>query len=271
MHNPISVIILAAGQGKRMNSNLPKVMQKLAGITLIEHSLENLSFLKEKKHLVYGHQGELLKDYLQPLYPELLWVEQKEQKGTAHAVLQALPFIQDDEWVLITLGDMPLIQESTYLKLIETGKESDLTLLTACINQAQGYGRIIRNQHGIIEAIVEEKDANEKQKKIQEINSGVMLVRGTHLKRFLPQIKNHNAQGEYYLTDLIQLMAQAGLNLASLCLQGGDEIHGINNRQQLAQAEQILRQRRSKALLEQGVTLIDPERIDIQGFFKRWA
>ncbi|MDO4435024.1 MAG: bifunctional UDP-N-acetylglucosamine diphosphorylase/glucosamine-1-phosphate N-acetyltransferase GlmU [Cardiobacteriaceae bacterium] len=257
------ILILAAGQGKRMHSNRPKMLQPLAGQPLITHLLDTLAPLGYPMAMVYGHQGEALQSALQPHYPQLLWIHQAEQRGTGHAVQQAIDMIQGYERVLVLLGDTPLIQAQTFEKLLS--QEQDLTLLSALVPDSTGYGRVVRNREGAVLEVVEEKDANASQKAILEINTGVMLFKSALLLKGLPELQPNNAQGEYYLTDLIAYASQNGYQLEAIPVEDYHEAQGINDRLQLANAERYLRTQRTESLMRQGVSLIDPERVDIQG------
>lgn len=258
-------LILAAGQGKRMHSQRPKVLQPLAGKPLICHLLDRLAHWPGRLALVYGHGGDLLKAELAPRYPELQWIEQAEALGTGHAVAQALPFIQPEETVLVLYGDTTQIARRTLEALLARAEQNDLTLLSAWLANPHGYGRILRNASGQIQAIVEERDATPEQRLIQEIHTGVLAARGAVLHKLLPRLNNHNPAGEFYLTDLVALAGAEGLRVEALPLEDSDEMQGVNDRRQLAALEAFLRRQAAEALLDQGVTLVDPARIDVQG------
>lgn len=260
----ILTLILAAGQGKRMHSNTAKVLQPLGGRPMISHLLDTVLTIPEAvSAVIYGHQGEQLQRCIQPLYPRLLWVHQARQLGTGDAVKAAWNEILQADWVLIITGDTPLIEQSTLLQLLAGAKKNGFALLTAHNAEPFGYGRIIRDDNGGICAIVEEKDATPQQQQITEVNTGIMALKSQLLRQYLPLIQNNNAQGEYYLTDLIQLCHNDGHSIDAVQAQTFGETLGINTRAQLAQAENIYRQRQSQKLLDAGVTLIDPTRIDI--------
>ncbi|MCU7799209.1 MAG: bifunctional UDP-N-acetylglucosamine diphosphorylase/glucosamine-1-phosphate N-acetyltransferase GlmU [gamma proteobacterium symbiont of Lucinoma myriamae] len=260
----LQVVILAAGKGTRMYSNLPKVLHKLAGKSLVEHVIESAEELKaESISLIYGHGGEQVKNLL--IDRQLIWCEQKEQLGTGHAVQQAIDTVDDSANVLILYGDVPLLSSETLNKLLAAKQSSSIALLTANLDDPQGYGRIVRNSESKIEKIVEQKDASEAIKQITEINTGVMVVDGDKLKQWLIRIGNNNAQGEYYLTDLIELAIVEGEVVQSCIVDDNKEIEGINNKIQLAELEREYQKRQAYRLMKEGVTLRDPSRFDLRG------
>ncbi|WP_198262943.1 bifunctional UDP-N-acetylglucosamine diphosphorylase/glucosamine-1-phosphate N-acetyltransferase GlmU [sulfur-oxidizing endosymbiont of Gigantopelta aegis] len=260
---PLQVIILAAGKGTRMYSNTPKVLHELAGKALVQHVIDSAKALDASSiSLVYGHGGEQVKQTLSN--ESLLWCEQTEQLGTGHAVQQAVGAINDEANVLILYGDVPLLSKETLEKLLIAKAEQNLALLTANLDNPSGYGRIVRTDNKI-EKIVEEKDASEEIKTITEVNSGVMVVNGEKLKTWLSQIGNNNAQGEYYLTDLIELAVKEGETVNSYIVRDHKEIEGINNKLQLADLEREYQKRQAICLMTQGVTLKDPARFDLRG------
>ena len=261
----ISALILAAGKGTRMKSNLPKVLQALGGRPLITHLLDTLKNMEiEKISVIYGYLGEMLKNQISSKYNNLTWIEQIEQLGTGHAVKIALPYLKEDEYSLILLGDTPLIKAETLENLIKTAEKSGVALLTAKLDNPFGYGRIIRNNDNVI-AIIEEKDLQEEQKKITEINTGVMIIKNEYLFKYLPEINNNNKSGEYYITDLIGLFNKNNIAVAAFIAEDKEEVLGINNKLQLAIAEKKFRKNKALDLLTQGATLIDPERVDVYG------
>lgn len=264
--NPLLVLILAAGKGTRMQSRYPKVLQPLGGRPMIFHLLDTVLGLPDARAaIVHGFGGEDLQDMVNRHYGGLQWVEQKEQLGTGHAVRQALDLIAQSRITLILYGDAPLIQLETLEALCREAKRSGFALLTSISEQPQGYGRILRDEQDRLVGIVEEKDADVQQRLITEINTGVMALESERLRKYLPRLDNHNAQQEFYLTDLVAMMAADGLAMETVLTEDFSETLGINNRSQLAEAESVIRFRRAQTLLDQGVTLIDPLRLDVQG------
>lgn len=261
----IQVVMLAAGQGKRMFSHTPKVLHHLAGKPILEHVIETALTISphQKPILIFGHQGEKLQNKLN--HHSIKWVEQKEQLGTGHALLQALPFVSDESRVLILCGDVPLISSATLQKLIDVTPENALGMLTAHVQNPHGYGRIKRDKNNQVYKIVEEKDANDEERAIKEINPGVYLLSAKYLKKWLPEIKNHNAQKEYYLTDILPLAVQENISIHTAEPAITDEILGVNDRLQLAHLERSYQRQMAEKLMRQGVTLIDPERFDVRG------
>lgn len=260
------VVILAAGKGKRMHSPLPKVLHELAGKPLIEHVITTSAPITAEKAplIVYGHQGQLLKDRLSHL--NVRWVEQKEQLGTGHALLQALPEIADDDDVLVLYGDVPLISEMTLHKLIAATKQKNaLGIISTHLADPSGYGRIKRDEMQNIVAIVEDKDANDHEKKITEINPGIYFVQAKHLKNWLPKINNANDQNEYYLTDIITLAKAENITIQAISPTHVEEILGVNDRVQLAKLERFYQRQKAEKLMQSGVTIYDPARLDIRG------
>ncbi len=258
-----SVIILAAGAGTRMQSLLPKVLHKLAGTSMVEHVYRRSRELQaENIFVVYGHGGAMLREQCQSF--EVTWVEQKEQLGTAHAVRQASPQIADDQTVLVLYGDVPLITTATLGELIEKVEGDDVALLTVDLQQPDGYGRIVR-ENGEVVAIVEHKDASDEQRAISEVNTGILAVRAGYLNRCLEKIGNDNAQGEYYLTDLIALAVADGNRIHTCQPRHSHEVEGVNDRKQLARLERIHQRQQAERIMAEGVTLADPARIDIRG------
>lgn len=261
------VVILAAGQGSRMKSVLPKVMHPLAGKPMLQHVIDTASQLSEASlHVVIGHGAERVQQLLadQPVSQAL----QAQQLGTGHAVAQALPACQADSLVLILYGDVPLIQASTLIELLHQAQQGHLGLLTVELRDPTGYGRIVRNPVRDVVAIVEHKDATEEQRAIAEVNTGIMAVPAALLRRWLPQLSAENAQGEYYLTDIIAMAAGEGVRISAIQPQTEQEVQGVNNRQQLAELERWYQQQQAEALMAAGVTLMDPARIDIRGHLR---
>jgi bifunctional UDP-N-acetylglucosamine pyrophosphorylase/glucosamine-1-phosphate N-acetyltransferase len=261
---PVSVVVLAAGQGKRMHSALPKVLQPLAGRPLLDHVLRAARSLQPAAiHVVYGHGGEQVRAAFAD-QPDLTWALQAEQLGTGHAVQQAMPAIPDDHRVLVLCGDVPLIRPQTLERLV-AGGDGQLTLLTARVDDATGYGRVLRNASGRVTRIVEHKDATADERRVTEINTGLMACDARALRRYLGALKNDNAQGEYYLTDVIGMAAADGVVVDGVVADSASEVLGINDRAQLAAAERALQRRQAAELMARGVTLADPERIDVRG------
>ncbi|RXS43509.1 UDP-N-acetylglucosamine diphosphorylase/glucosamine-1-phosphate N-acetyltransferase [Idiomarina sp. 29L] len=260
----LRVVILAAGKGTRMRSDLPKVLHKVANKPMVEHVIDTARSLKpEAINLIYGHGGEQLQQSIQG--DDLTWVEQREQLGTGHAVQQVIPFLNDDEKVVILYGDVPLLTESTLIKLLTATQTTELGLLTMTLDDPNGYGRIVRNTGKQVTGIVEQKDANAEQLAIQEVNTGIMIADGAKLKAWLENLSNDNAQKEYYLTDIVAMAAEQGVTIATAQPDATYEVEGANNRQQLAQLERAFQRRKADELMTQGVTLIDPARFDCRG------
>lgn len=260
----LSTIILAAGQGTRMYSELPKVLHPLAGRPLLEHVYVSASLLRQREiHVVYGYGGETVRSALSHL--EINWVEQAQQLGTGHAVMQAISAVPDMDKVLILYGDVPLITHETLQRLVDAAHDSGFSLLTSYIDDPTGYGRIVRNEIGEITHIAEEKDANEKERSICEINTGMMVVDAAQLKVWLDQLSNDNAQNEYYLTDVIASAVEQGVIVNSIHPESVMEIRGINDRAQLAEIERYYQLVQANHLMKQGVSLMDPARFDLRG------
>lgn len=259
----LDIVILAAGQGTRMRSALPKVLHPVAGKSMLGHVIDTARQLSPRKiHVVIGHGAELVRERLAA--DDVDFVLQAEQLGTGHAVAQALPHIEADK-VLILYGDVPLTQVETLSRLLAQASDSQLGLLTVNLADPTGYGRIIRDQAGIVQAIVEHKDASEAQRAIREGNTGILAVPGKRLGDWLGRLSNSNAQGEYYLTDVIAMAVADGLVVATETAQEEMEVLGANDRIQLAQLERYYQQRAARRLMTQGVTLLDPARFDLRG------
>lgn len=255
----MDVVILAAGQGTRMKSSLPKVLHKLAGKPMLEHVINTARQLNPTKIVVVcGNGSDKVKEYFsdQPI----TWVEQSEQLGTGHAVQQALPYLSDESDVIVLYGDVPLIQISTLEKM----NGADLTLLTSHFEDSHGFGRIIRDTENNVLSIVEQKDASEEQKNIKEINSGIMATKVVLLKEWLPKLQNKNAQKEFYLTDIVAMAVSEAKTVASVLAPSG-EVKGVNDRRELSQLERLLQLWTAEKLLRQGVSIIDPSRFDCRG------
>jgi bifunctional UDP-N-acetylglucosamine pyrophosphorylase/glucosamine-1-phosphate N-acetyltransferase len=261
---PVSVVVLAAGQGKRMHSALPKVLQPLAGRPLLDHVLRAARTLRPAAlHVVYGHGGEQVRAAFAD-QGDLTWALQAEQLGTGHAVLQAMPAIPDDHRVLVLCGDVPLIRPQLLERLVADG-DGKLALLTARLDDASGYGRVLRDTSGRVTRIVEHKDATADERRVSEINTGLMACNARALRRYLGALKNDNAQGEYYLTDVIGMAVADGVAVDGIVADSATEVLGINDRAQLATAERALQRRQAAELMARGVTLADPERVDVRG------
>ena len=258
-----TVIILAAGKGTRMRSNLPKVLQPLAGRPLLGHVIDTAKKL-QADHIItiYGHGGTLVQNAF--AHEQIQWVEQAEQLGTGHAVQVTLPVLPREGVSLILSGDVPCITEQTLQKLLDVSRETQIGLVTLKLADAAGYGRIVR-ENGKIQAIVEHKDASETQRQIQEINTGIYCVSNAKLHEWLPKLSNNNAQGEYYLTDIVAMAIADGLEVASVEPELAFEVEGVNDRVQLAALEREFQNFQAKQLMQQGVHLIDPTRFDLRG------
>ncbi len=260
----LSVIILAAGQGTRMRSSMPKVLHPIAGKPMLQHVIETCHSLSaDTIHVVYGHGGEQVKAAMSDF--DLNWVEQKEQLGTGHAVDQVSPQLNDEDDVLILYGDVPLIHHDTLFELISIKQQAGIALLTNFMPDPTGYGRIVRDDQNKVIGIVEQKDANEEQLSIQEVNTGIMAANARDLKHWLSRLSDDNAQKEFYLTDIIGFASGDGREILTAAPNDPSEVDGVNNRIQLAQLERIYQMNRARELLEGGVTLIDPHRLDIRG------
>ncbi|MCG9790606.1 bifunctional UDP-N-acetylglucosamine diphosphorylase/glucosamine-1-phosphate N-acetyltransferase GlmU [Vibrio mediterranei] len=258
-----SAVVLAAGKGTRMYSNKPKVLHTLAGKPMVKHVIDTCESLGSKNiHLVYGHGGEMMQSALQQ--EKVNWVLQADQLGTGHAVDQASSYLAEDEKVLVLYGDVPLISEETIENLLDAQPTGGIALLTVVLDNPIGYGRIVR-KNGPVVAIVEQKDATEEQKLIKEINTGVMVATGGDLKRWLSGLSNDNAQGEYYLTDVIAAAHNEGRAVEAVHPINPIEVEGVNDRAQLARLERAFQSMQAQKLLEQGVMLRDPARFDLRG------
>lgn len=261
----LSIVILAAGQGKRMKSDLPKVLQPLAGKPLLRHVIDTACTLQPVSlHVVYGHGGDVVRGALADA-PVSSWCLQAEQLGTGHAVQQALPALNDGELALILYGDVPLVSADTLRSLVALAGPKTMGLLTVMLEDPTGYGRIVRDARGKVRRIVEQKDATARERKIREGNTGVMAVPVKWLRRWLGKLKNSNAQGEYYLTDIIAMAVRDKVAIAPLVSPTMAEVLGINDKLQLAEVEAHYRAGRARELMLAGVTMVDPARIDVRG------
>lgn len=267
----LEVIILAAGLGKRMHSQLPKVLHQVAQQPMLFHVIRTAASLNPSKiHVVLGHQSQMVANAIEQSLEESLRAKlslciQNQQLGTAHAVQQALPNVDADSQVIVLYGDTPLIPKTDLENLLASLSVNSMSLLTATVDNPFGYGRIIRNAQGRIECIVEEKDATPEQKAIHEINTGMIATTGALLQEFIPQIKNNNAQQEYYLTDLVGLLVQAGRAVGLIPATAPELLSGVNNKMQLAQVERIYQLQQANRLMMDGLTMADPARFDLRG------
>jgi bifunctional UDP-N-acetylglucosamine pyrophosphorylase/glucosamine-1-phosphate N-acetyltransferase len=261
----LTTVILAAGKGTRMKSSLPKVLHPIAGKSLVEHVINTAKKVSNCAiNLVVGHGADEVKQRISTV-DNINIIVQGQQLGTGHAVQQALPYLDDNSIVLILYGDVPLIEESTIKRLINVVDQKSVGLLTVNLLDSNGYGRVIRNAADQVIAIVEQKDASEKELTIKEVNTGVMAVNAAHLKEWLPQLSNNNTQSEYYLTDIIALAKSQGIAINTEQPDHEWEVLGVNDRRQQAELERIFQLNFAEKLLINGVTLIDPSRFDCRG------
>lgn len=259
----LSVVILAAGKGTRMQSNMPKVLHKIAGKSMLQHVIDAAQQLEpEQVIVVAGHEIEQVKASVEQ--QSILIAEQSEQLGTGHAVDQALPLVTAGNQVLVLYGDVPLIHKETLRQLIDAQPNQGIGLLTVKLKDPSGYGRIIRNNEGRVIAIVEQKDASMEQLAINEVNTGILAVGSENITNWLANIDNNNAQGEYYLTDTIAMAAAEG-GVRACHPASAIEVEGVNSRLQLAQLERAYQKQQAERLMSEGVTLIDPARFDVRG------
>ena len=261
--NPLSVVILAAGKGKRMYSRLPKVLHKIGGSPMLARVIATARTLSPSRLVVvYGHGGERVRETVRDA--DLAWALQAEQLGTGHALKMALPELPDSGHTLVLYGDVPLTLSGTLSELVALAGD-EVALLTDELANPSGYGRIVRGADGAIEAIVEDKDCSEAQRSIREINTGMLVLPTARLAGWLDELKNGNAQGEYYLTDVIALARRDGVRVHGMKVADSWQAAGVNNKVQLAELERVLQRTQAEALLTNGVTLADPARIDIRG------
>ena len=259
----MNIVILAAGMGKRMNSRLPKVLQPLAGKPMLRHVVEKARQLNPSKLIVViGHGADAVRDAFVDA-SDITFVMQEKQLGTGHALMQALPLCDLTSPTLVLLGDVPLIEVSSLRRLIDLTADG-LGLLTVCLEDPTGYGRIVR-ENGQVQGIVEQKDATEKELLINEVNTGIMLLPTQYLDAWLGSLKNENAQGEYYLTDVIGMAVQQGIKVVATQAGSATEVEGVNNKVQLARLERAYQRQKALGLMRSGVTLLDPDRIDVRG------
>jgi bifunctional UDP-N-acetylglucosamine pyrophosphorylase/glucosamine-1-phosphate N-acetyltransferase len=260
----VNFVILAAGKGTRMRSSLPKVLHKLSGRSMLGHVVAAVESLgKAKKIIVTGHGAEQVEQQFKS--PTTIFTQQKEQLGTGHAVHMAVPELCSDALVIVLYGDVPLIRPVTIQKILAVVTESTMGLLTINLDQPTGYGRIVRNTKGEITGIIEQKDASAEQLKITEVNTGVLALQSSQLRDWLPKITNNNAQGEYYLTDLVSIAREAGVEIVSVNPESATEVEGVNNRVQLSQLERAHQRQLAEVLMESGTSLADPARFDQRG------
>lgn len=260
----LEVVILAAGQGTRMRSSLPKVLHPIAGKPMAGHVVDTARCLNAAAiYLVVGHGADKVSKTL--VADDVVFVEQSEQLGTGHAVIQALPKLSQASQVLILYGDVPLIKAATLEKLLAYATETSLGLLTVNLANPSGYGRIIRDTQQKVAAIVEQKDASAEQLAVKEINTGILAVTSQQLNRWLPKLSNTNSQGEYYLTDIISMAYQEGTLIETVQPSSTAEVEGVNNRLQLAELERVYQLEQAAALMTAGVSLADPARLDVRG------
>jgi len=260
----MEVIVLAAGQGKRMRSVLPKVLQPLAAKPMLAHVLDTARILEARRIVVvYGHGGEVVREALDA--PDLAWARQDPPQGTGHAVQQAMPLVEDGDIALILYGDVPLIGVPTLQRLVAAAGEASLALLTVSMDNPTGYGRILRDAAGKVTRIVEEKDASPDERRVMEVNTGILAAPVARLRQWLGNLKNDNAQGEYYLTDIIAMAVADGLEVITTQPDAVEETLGVNNKTQLAELERIHQRNIARGLTDAGVTVIDPARLDVRG------
>ncbi len=262
----VKTIILSAGQGTRMRSSMPKVLHEIAAKPLLEHVYDTSRSINDNEiYIIYGHGGDQVQQRLNQL--NATWIEQKEQRGTGHAVQQAIDYIDDNDTVLILYGDVPLLKEKTIKKLLSLVDENSLALLTVVLDDPEGYGRIVRDSSGKVRKIVEQKDADEATQAIKEGNTGILVVNGAKLKQWLARLDSNNAQNEFYLTDIIEMAVEDGLEIKTTQPESQDEVLGVNNRIQLAYLERVFQKQQAQQMMEHGVTLTDPNRLDVRGKF----
>jgi bifunctional UDP-N-acetylglucosamine pyrophosphorylase/glucosamine-1-phosphate N-acetyltransferase len=261
---PLAVVILAAGEGKRMKSALPKVLQPLAGRALLRHVIDTARTLAPAAiHVIYGHGGEQVRAALSD--ERVFWTLQAKRLGTGHALLQAMPAIADDQMVLVLYGDVPLIGRATLAGLLTSGGRDKVRLLTMLTDEPDGYGRVVRSRGGAVRGIVEQKDATRRQLAIRECNTGVLSAPARLLRRWLAQLKSDNSQGEYYLTDVIAMAVKDRVPVEPVIAPRALEVLGVNDKAQLAELEAAWRLKTARELMLAGVTVADPARLDVRG------
>ena len=258
-----TAIILAAGQGTRMKSQTAKVLHKVGSKCLLQHVVDAASDHVETINVIVGHNSQSVKGAIKE--SKVNWVLQDKQLGTGHAVQQAAPLLNDDSTCLILYGDVPLIQSNTIEELLVKARTSGFSLLSVVLDDPSGYGRIIRDTNGLIQSIVEQKDASERQQNVKEINTGIMAIKGSLLKKYLNELKPNNAQGELYLTDIVESAVKDNVNIASFVCENASEVMGINDKKQLSQAERFYQVRQAEDFMSSGLTIMDPSRFDCRG------
>ena len=258
-----TAIILAAGQGTRMKSQTAKVLHKVGSKCLLQHVVDAASDHVETINVIVGHNSQSVKGAIKE--SKVNWVLQEKQLGTGHAVQQAAPLLNDDSTCLILYGDVPLIQSNTIEKLLVKARKSGFSLLSVVLDDPSGYGRIIRDTNGLIQSIVEQKDASERQQNVKEINTGIMAIKCSLLKKYLNELKPNNAQGELYLTDIVESAVKDNVNIASFVCENASEVMGINDKKQLSQAERFYQVRQAEDFMSSGLTIMDPSRFDCRG------
>ena len=258
-----TAIILAAGQGTRMNSQTAKVLHKVGNKSLLQHVIDASRPLVNSINVIIGHHSESVKKTTSN--EDINWVNQKEQLGTGHAVQQAIPHINDNSICLILYGDVPLIKTETLQILTDKAESSGFSLLSVMMENPFGYGRIIRDSNNSILSIVEQKDASKDELQVREINTGIMAIRGSILKKYLKELEPNNSQGELYLTDIVEKAVKDNVSIASFICESVAEVMGINDKNQLSQAERAYQQNKASDLMSKGLTIMDPKRFDCRG------
>jgi len=259
----IDAIILAAGQGTRMKSNIAKVLHQIGGKSLLQHVVDAINPLSASINIVIGNDAELVKNSIKN--HSINWVVQKKQLGTGHAVQQVINCINNKSTCIILYGDVPLISTKTIKSLLAQSQLTGFSLLSVTLDEPSGYGRIVRDKNKVIQAIIEQKDADEEKQKINEINTGIMAIQGSLLKKYICQLETNNKQGELYLTDIVEIAVSDNVTISSLVCDNVSEVMGINNNNQLAEAERIYQQKQAQDLMSNGLTIKDPNRFDCRG------